>query len=221
MRQIFKSCNLDTGVPRINCLQSKYMYRMSNPLLMGWIRRYYRRKFAELLQFDPTVKFDDKIRLNTESITVGKYTSLADLYVRGVGEVIIGEHVSFANGVKIITSNHTLSNFKVINFYTTRIEDYAFLALDATILFDLTIGRGAYVGANSVVRNDVPPYAVVFGNPAKVVRFRMKPEEIIEYEKALYPEGERLPLDLLQRNYKDYYTDCIDEIKNFMDSRCL
>lgn len=138
-----------------------------------------------------------------------------------MGEVIIGEHVSFANGVKIITSNHTLSDFKVINYYTTRIEDYAFIALDATVLFDLTIGRGAYVGANSVVRKDVPPYSVVFGNPAKVVKFRMKPEEIIEYEKTLFPEKDRLSLDILERNYKEYYTDCIDEIKKYVDTKCF
>lgn len=43
----------------------------------------------------------------------------------------------------------------------------------------ITIGDGAIVGANSVVTHDVPPYAIVAGNPARIIRFRF-PEDKIE-----------------------------------------
>lgn len=43
---------------------------------------------------------------------------------------------------------------------------------DALILSGVTVGHGAVIGARTVVVHDVPPYAVVAGNPAKVVRFR-------------------------------------------------
>lgn len=42
-----------------------------------------------------------------------------------------------------------------------------------------TFGNGAIIGAKSVVTKDVPPYAIVAGNPAKLVRYRF-PQEIIE-----------------------------------------
>jgi carbonic anhydrase/acetyltransferase-like protein (isoleucine patch superfamily) len=50
---------------------------------------------------------------------------------------------------------------------------------NVTILPDVEIGNGAIVGAGSVVTRSVPPYAIVVGNPARVMRYRY-PEEIIE-----------------------------------------
>lgn len=51
-----------------------------------------------------------------------------------------------------------------------RIEPNVWIGFDACVLPGVTIGRGAVVGARSVVTEDVPPYAVVAGNPARVVR---------------------------------------------------
>lgn len=50
------------------------------------------------------------------------------------------------------------------------IEDGAFIGINAVILPGVTIGRNAVVGASSVVTDDVPNYAVVVGNPAKIIR---------------------------------------------------
>ena len=50
------------------------------------------------------------------------------------------------------------------------IEDKAWIGWGVTILCGVTIGEGAVVGANSVVTSDVPPYTVVAGNPARVLR---------------------------------------------------
>ena len=49
---------------------------------------------------------------------------------------------------------------------------------DATIMSGVTIGDGAVIGAKSVVSKDVPPYAVVVGNPAKVVKYRFSESAI-------------------------------------------
>ncbi|MFC3069542.1 CatB-related O-acetyltransferase [Phenylobacterium soli] len=58
------------------------------------------------------------------------------------------------------------------------------LAHGCTIMSGVTIGDGAAVGARAVVSRDVPPYAIVAGNPAEVVRFRFD-EEVRELLLAL------------------------------------
>ncbi|MDH4236354.1 MAG: hypothetical protein OEV17_03815 [Nitrospira sp.] len=56
------------------------------------------------------------------------------------------------------------------------IHDKAWIGLDAIILKGVTIGEGAIVGAGSVVSKDVPPFTIVAGNPARVVR-ELGPDE--------------------------------------------
>lgn len=51
-----------------------------------------------------------------------------------------------------------------------RIENKAWVGFGSSLLKGVTIGEGAVVGANSVVTKDVPPWTVVAGNPAKVIR---------------------------------------------------
>ena len=53
----------------------------------------------------------------------------------------------------------------------TVVERGASIGANATILCGITIGEGAMVGAGSVVLKDVPPHAVVVGNPARIIRF--------------------------------------------------
>ena len=48
----------------------------------------------------------------------------------------------------------------------------------ATILYGVTIGNGAIIGARAVIAKDVPPYAIMVGNPAKPVRYRFDPAQI-------------------------------------------
>lgn len=48
------------------------------------------------------------------------------------------------------------------------------ISINATVLSGVTIGDGAVIGANSVVTKDVPPYAIVAGNPARLIRYRVE-----------------------------------------------
>ena len=50
------------------------------------------------------------------------------------------------------------------------IKDYAWISFNVTVLKGVTIGTGSIIGANSVVTKDVPDYALVIGNPAKIVK---------------------------------------------------
>jgi UDP-2-acetamido-3-amino-2,3-dideoxy-glucuronate N-acetyltransferase len=79
-------------------------------------------------------------------------------------DVFIGPNVTFTNDVYPRSRNQ---NFKII---PTKVNRGASLGANSTILPGVTIGEGALIGAGSVVTNDVPPFSVVVGNPARIIK---------------------------------------------------
>ena len=61
-------------------------------------------------------------------------------------------------------------NWDVVNSRPIVISDHAWIGAEAMILKGVTVGEGAIVGARSVVTKDVPPFTVVAGNPARIVK---------------------------------------------------
>ena len=96
------------------------------------------------------------------------------------------------------------------------VNEDVWIGANVTILMGVTIGRGAVIGTGSVVRNSVPPYATVLGNPAKVVGFRFTPEEIIEHEKLLYPQEKQIPFEKLQNNHEKYFANRVKDIRDYL-----
>ena len=90
------------------------------------------------------------------------------------GNLTIGNRVSIAPRVTRVTSSHPNSSrirpFAPVSQGPIVIEDDAWLGAGCVILPGVRIGRGAVVGANSVVAQDVLPLHVVAGQPAKTVR---------------------------------------------------
>jgi serine acetyltransferase len=96
------------------------------------------------------------------------------------------------------------------------VEEDVWIAANVTLLAGVKVGRGAFIGSGSVCRTSIPPYSIVIGNPAKVIGFKFSPEEIIKHEEMLYEKDERMSLELLEKNYKKYFIDRIDDIKTFI-----
>lgn len=71
------------------------------------------------------------------------------------------------------------------------------IGCNSTILRGVSIGHGAVIGANSLVNKDVPPYAIVVGSPAKMIRFRFE-DNIIEG--LLKTKWWDLPLEIISQN---------------------
>ena len=89
-------------------------------------------------------------------------------------EVFVGHGVMFINDPdpRTVNPDGTLQRDNDWNCIQTLVKKGASIGSNATILCGITIGEGALVGAGAVVSIDVSPWAVVVGNPAKVIRKR-------------------------------------------------
>lgn len=144
--------------------------------------------------------FDPYGSYSYENIFCGDYVSLGERprLIATRSKVIIGNHVMFASEVLIRGGNHRtdlVGRFMdTINEKEKRpeddrdvvIEDDVWVGDRAIILHGVTIGRGAVIAAGAVVTKDVPPYAIVGGLPAKVIRYRWDTETIKKHEALLY-----------------------------------
>ncbi|MCF0203200.1 MAG: glycosyltransferase [Bacteroidaceae bacterium] len=84
--------------------------------------------------------------------------------------ISIGNSVSVSHNVCIMAGGHDVQSKTFMGKYLPiTIEDYVWIGMGATILQNVTIGKGAVVCAGAVVTKDVPPYTIVGGIPAKVI----------------------------------------------------
>jgi acetyltransferase-like isoleucine patch superfamily enzyme len=102
-------------------------------------------------------------------------------------KVLIASHVAFVN-----SDDHVYDSVGTCMWdagrgdrYKIVVEDDVWIGHGAIILSPARIGRGAIVAAGSIVTRDVPSYAIVGGNPAKIIKMRFNPDEILEHEKLL------------------------------------
>jgi len=130
-------------------------------------------------------------------------------------KVIIKKNTVVAARSTFVTNNH-VSTVSIPQFLLGQshindksgdiiVEEDCWIGTGVIILAGVHIGRGSIIGAGSIVNKDVPPYAVVVGCPAKIIAAKFSISQIIEHEKALYPEDEKLSLDKLNKLFKTYY----------------
>ncbi len=93
------------------------------------------------------------------------------------GDVTVGEHAFFGHSVSILTGTHDIGKFGVERANAIPesgrdidVGEGAWISSHAIVLGPCAIGAHAVVGAGAVVQEDVAPYAVVGGNPAKVIK---------------------------------------------------
>ena len=108
--------------------------------------------------------------------------------------LFIGNYCSIANNVQFLLSNE--HSYKTISTYPMKMNllnlgreacgkgdiilyDDVWIGFGAIICSGVTINQGTVIGAGSVVTKDTPPYSIVCGNPAKVIKYRF-PQELIK-----------------------------------------
>lgn len=201
---------------------TKYMshkYQSSSKLIQKRLKAY-----TERYHFGKNCILQHNVEITTQhclkgSITVGNNVLFAkNVFIDYSGELIIHDYVSIANGVIIETHTHSLDKSK-LKPVQGRLEicEYARI-LSRSYIADTChyIGRYARIGAGSYVRNNIPPYAVVIGNPAKVIGFLYSPEEMAEFEKGKYSDSNRTPLEKYIVWYEKYFKNRTKEIKSYI-----
>jgi len=133
--------------------------------------------------------------------------------------VRIGKFCSIADGVKFVFGGHRLDTISTFPFRAICFGDAphadatsrgqiivghdVWIGANAVILSGVNIGNGAVVAAGAVVNKDVPPYAVVGGVPAKLIKMRFEPEQIAALEKIQWWNW---PLEKIRANLDLFYT---------------
>lgn len=89
------------------------------------------------------------------------------------GTITIGDNVVLSPNVKIFTAGYDYATLDLA--HSARpvvIEDHVWIGANAIILSGVTIGKGAVIGAGSIVTRDIPSFTVAVGNPARPINSR-------------------------------------------------
>lgn len=161
--------------------------------LLAWIYRNRFQKTGKNFSFDPLGIYSFR------NISVGDNVSLGyrPLLIASRSRIVIGNYVMFGPQVTIRGGNHRIDLLgrymisvrddekRIEDDPGVVIEDDVWVGTRAIILAGVTIGRGAVVAAGAVVTKSVPPYAIVGGNPARILRMRWSEADISEHERII------------------------------------
>ncbi|KXF82021.1 hypothetical protein ATN88_18790 [Enterovibrio coralii] len=146
----------------------------------------------EPVELEPFSRFSDKSR-NIWKMGAFSYSN-SELPI----DTEVGRYCSIAEGVKVLGYQHPLDRFTTSNISydptfgisspcilpfesnsrAIKIKNDVWIGADVTIKRGVTINNGAVIAAHSVVTKDVPPYAIVGGVPARIIRYRFKKDVI-------------------------------------------
>ncbi|HUV37694.1 MAG TPA: acyltransferase [Patescibacteria group bacterium] len=164
--------------------------------IISWIREGYAREHIEynglFRRCGENVHISGKAWItNCDKISVGDNVRIQEgVWINGAGGLYIGSNVGISYRTTIWTVEHNYLNANAVPFderillRPIRINDNVWVGAGVSITSGVEIGEGAVIGIASVVTKDVPPMAIVLGNPARVLGSRDK-----EHYERLKAEG--------------------------------
>lgn len=137
----------------------------------------------------------------------------------------IGSFCSIANMVSIGNGEHDINKISTNSLFyedpyndltigETKLGNDVWVGVGAIIRRGVTVGNGAVVGANSFVNRDIPPYAVVAGSPAKIIKYRFTKDIINKIDKS---EWFSLPLDEAKIKIENLKRELFNDNANFIN----
>lgn len=167
----------------------------------------------------PTATVLQPCNCNKANTYLYEHTSIGEAakIINSAGKFILKKNSICAPGLTVICQNH---NFFEIGKYPgypgwgteeivddVIVEDNVWIGANVTLCPGTHIGRGCLVAAGAVCvkSKKYPPYTIIGGNPAKVIKYRFTLEEQIKHEEMLYPIEERLDIAFLKKTYEETF----------------
>jgi len=147
-----------------------------------------------------------------KEITIGKFCSLS-WNISATGNKHEYTHLS-AHPFPLLSSFGFVENDAEHKKSLINIGNDVWIGANACILPGVTVHDGAVVGAGAVVTKDVPPFAIVAGAPAKIIKFRFSSEQI---ERLLKIRWWDWPMSLLKENISLFQSECNDIVIDQME----
>jgi acetyltransferase-like isoleucine patch superfamily enzyme len=154
----------DGGIPDNVMLEPGAFVETSQSFELFRSRREQAVLIGKFASIYPPTMFDVGLQ---GRVSIGEYTMLNGPRIMCDSEVEIGDYCLIAWNVVLMDSYRAPKDSQA---RPIRIGKNVWIGFDSIVLPGVTIGEGAIVGARSVVREDVPAYSIVAGNPARIIR---------------------------------------------------
>lgn len=169
---------------------------------------YPRKRFGFLskeARFSPSSRI-----IGPQNVFIYSDICLSDVTISALNaRFIVKKGCAIAGGLTVITGNHARVIGRFIGSITELekpcgldadviINEDVWVGCNVTILSGVTVGRGTTIAAGSVVTKSLPPYCICAGVPAKVIKRYWTIEEIVQHERIIYDETNRLKIEELR-----------------------
>ena len=167
-------------ISKINNIKYKLFYNIVNRIYkkIGYnnLRKVYLLKSCKEVGIN--VLPQGEVSGFHKNVTILDNCSFNGMKILGTAEIVFGSYFHSGQNITIITDNHNYDSDISIPYDKVRIrkpviiKDFVWLGHGVIIMGGVTIGEGVIVAAGSVVTKSIPDYAIVGGNPAKVIKYR-------------------------------------------------
>ena len=190
---------------------------MKNKLYHFYLKKKWKKKNRD----NETIPL---VPIDANMVTIGKktYGGIYVLAFNGENHLYIGNYCSIGPNVSfLLSAEHYINHISTFPFKAKIVDgssegksngdivvdDDVWIGYGATIMSGVHVGQGAFVAAGAVVTKDIPPYAIVGGVPAKVIKYRFKPEMIEELMKVDYSN---LTEKMVREHVNEFYAELAD-----------